>query len=397
VSPVKIPGVAKPTAADRAAAIRYGPSVRRIAQRYRNPYTGKRLSGAALLLKLASGESSFNSSANSGKAQGRTQFTPASRRVAIQKYGVDPLSSIDAAYHAAALHLRGKINGSKGLEGYNPGDPSYTSYILGQKVGKIRGAPGSGGARGAGGGAGGVSGTPGTLGSVGAQNLPMGSTGALDALAALAQQPASPPPSALPAPSFAAAPALPQGYQPVQSGGGPEPKVDVDSLLEQIRTPGGDVQLAPGVPGTAGTPGSDAVTGGIGSSPTGKGRGRVVVAPGADRPGARTRGDILNFAREVSGIAGQTLRIGTGTRHSRLTINGTVSDHWRGEGVDIPKTGRGLVHIGQAALIAAGMDPKKARKQTGGGFNVGDWQIIFNTNAKGWGDHTTHLHIGRRR
>jgi hypothetical protein len=42
------------------------------------------------------------------------------------------------------------------------------------------------------------------------------------------------------------------------------------------------------------------------------------------------------------------------------------------------------------------MDPKKARQQTGGLFNVtrGNkrYQIIFNTQEGG--DHTTHLHVG---
>jgi hypothetical protein len=90
------------------------------------------------------------------------------------------------------------------------------------------------------------------------------------------------------------------------------------------------------------------------------------------------------------------LRIGTGTAHSRLTVNGTVSDHWRGEGADIGATGSNLVKLGQAALIAAGMDPAQARKINGGGFNLNGWQIIFNTNAAGWGNHLTHLHIGRR-
>jgi hypothetical protein len=151
------------------------------------------------------------------------------------------------------------------------------------------------------------------------------------------------------------------------------------------------VQLAPGA---AAIPGMAGVTGGFGST---HGKGRVVLAPNADRAGVRTHGDVLNFARQVSAISGDRLTIATGSRHRRLTVNGTVSDHWRGEGADIPKTGRGLVRIGQAALIAAGMDPKQARKQTGGGYNVGSWQIIFSTDALGWGDHTTHLHIGRRR
>jgi len=371
--------VATPTAADRRAALRYGPSVRGIARRYVNPYTGKRLTGAALLLKLASGESGFRSNANSGKAQGRTQFTPASRRIAIQKFGVDPLASIDSAYHAAALHLRGKINGATGLEGYNPGMASYPSYILGQRVGHTKGAGSAAGASFPG-----VSGAPGTPG---AQNIPSGSVDPTALLAALSQQKQPIQSAGLQAPSFSAHPALPQQAQLPASGGGPEAPPDIGKVLDAIRTTGGDVQLAPGM---------SAVAGGFGSSPTGGKRGRVVVSPGANRPGVGIERPVLDFARQVSGIAGEPLRIGTGTAHSRLTINGSVSDHWRGAGVDIPRKGRDLIRIGQAALIAAGMDPRKARKQTGGGFNVGDWQVIFNTDAPGWGDHTTHLHIGRR-
>jgi murein DD-endopeptidase MepM/ murein hydrolase activator NlpD len=65
---------------------------------------------------------------------------PGSRQIALDKYGVDPWSrDPDQAVHAAALHLRGLINGSKGLEGYNPGMPTYPQYILGQKVGNVRG------------------------------------------------------------------------------------------------------------------------------------------------------------------------------------------------------------------------------------------------------------------
>jgi hypothetical protein len=115
--------------------------------------------------------------------------------------------------------------------------------------------------------------------------------------------------------------------------------------------------------------------------------GRVVLAPGADRAGVHTHRDVLQFARKVSALTGETLRIGTGTAHSRLTVNGTVSDHWRGEGADIGATGANLVKLGRAALIAAGMSPAQARKQKGGGYNIGGWQIIFATNAPGWGNH----------
>jgi hypothetical protein len=122
----------------------------------------------------------------------------------------------------------------------------------------------------------------------------------------------------------------------------------------------------------------------------------VSVAAGANRPGAPINPAVTSFVRGVAGLYGQPLTIGTGTNHNRLTINGTESDHWTGNGADIPLSGRALIRAGQDALIQAGMSPAKARKQTGGGYNVGGWQVIFNTNAPGWGNHLTHLHVGRR-
>jgi hypothetical protein len=136
------------------------------------------------------------------------------------------------------------------------------------------------------------------------------------------------------------------------------------------------------------------------SAPAGGGHGKVIVAPGANAAGSHISPNVLGFVKQIAGRFGQPLTIGTGTNHSRLTINGTVSDHTPVKGVgyaaDIPLTGNPLIKAGQDALIAAGMSPAKARKITGGGFNVGGWQIIFNTNAPGWGDHTTHLHVGMR-
>jgi len=120
--------------------------------------------------------------------------------------------------------------------------------------------------------------------------------------------------------------------------------------------------------------------------------GKVIMQAGADRPGVHTQADILNFARQVAGIYGQPLRVGTGTRHSQMTVNGNQSQHWTGEAVDIPATGAALIRMGQDALIAAGMPARQARKQRGGLFNVGGRQIIFNTHIGG--DHTNHLHLG---
>ena len=134
-------------ASDRAAVLRaaqrYGASVDHIASRYVNPITGHRLTGAALLAKIVSGESSFNrNSVSPVGARGLAQFMPSSRAEAIRRFGVDPWRSPDEAVHAAALHLRGKINGSTGLEGYNPGGgQGYVDYILRQRVGSVGGSP----------------------------------------------------------------------------------------------------------------------------------------------------------------------------------------------------------------------------------------------------------------
>jgi hypothetical protein len=234
-------------------------------------------------------------------------------------------------------------------------------------------------------GGGGTAGTS-VPGVGGAQNQPMGSEGALALIEALAaQKPQQAPSSALTPPAATAQAAMPEGARLPASGGGAAPAPEVDSLLEQIRTVGGDVQLAPGnaggmVPGPGGLPVS-----GVG----GRG-GRVVVDPNADRAGVRTKPYVVEAARRVSAIAGKPLTISTGTRHSRLTVNGNVSDHWDGDAADIRARGKRLIALGQAALIDAGMPEAEARKQTGGLYNVGGAQIIFNTDEGG--DHTDHLH-----
>jgi hypothetical protein len=87
--------------------------------------------GATLLLKIASGESSFNMHAvSSADARGATQFIPSTRADYIHKYGVDPWKSPDEAMHAAAIFMK-----TAGLASYNPGGgQGYIDYILGQPV-----------------------------------------------------------------------------------------------------------------------------------------------------------------------------------------------------------------------------------------------------------------------
>jgi hypothetical protein len=128
------------------------------------------------------------------------------------------------------------------------------------------------------------------------------------------------------------------------------------------------------------------------------GRGEVVFDPNADRPGAQTRGGIRYFTSLVAGHYGKPVRVGTGTRHSRMTVNGNVSEHWTGNAVDIPASGAELTRLGYAALRAAGVPAGRARQMArqGGLFNL-NWrgrrvQIIFKTNEGG--NHHDHLHIG---
>lgn len=146
--------------------------------------------------------------------------------------------------------------------------------------------------------------------------------------------------------------------------------------------------------GGGSTPAPSSTGGGVGTTVPGD----VKVAGGANRPGVGIQQEVLDFVGNVAGIFGKTLTIGTGTAHDRLTVDGNVSDHWDGHGVDIPAAGDELIRLGQDALTAAGMSEKEARTKTGGLFNLHYGgkriQIIFNTQQGG--DHTNHLHIGVR-
>lgn len=141
--------------------------------------------------------------------------------------------------------------------------------------------------------------------------------------------------------------------------------------------------------------GSDSFLANLGGTPSPEaGDGKITISPNADRPGVSTNKAVVNFVRGIAGATGNPLTIGTGTNHSQYTVNGNVSDHWDGNAADVPLTGRALVQAGRAALIQAGMSPAEARKINGGLFNVGGWQIIFNTMEGG--NHRDHLHVGRR-
>jgi hypothetical protein len=177
--------------------------------------------------------------------------------------------------------------------------------------------------------------------------------------------------------------AMPQGYQPSATQA---PVSDKPSLSDLIG-------LTQGLGGQDSLPVSSAPQGGPAPPvmPRAGRGGSIRLARGADRAGVGTSSAVKRFVRSISALYGQPLTIGTGTNHSRLTVDGNVSDHWSGNAADIPASGKALTRLGQEALIAAGMPEKQARKQTGGLFNVNGHQIIFNSNIGG--NHYNHLHV----
>jgi transglycosylase-like protein with SLT domain len=131
------------------------------------------------------------------------------------------------------------------------------------------------------------------------------------------------------------------------------------------------------------------------AAPLPTGRGAVHVRPGANRPGVPLQPAVLDFVRRVSLLDGAPLTIGTGTRHNRFVLGtNRQSAHWTGRAADIPATGAALTRLGRAALVAAGMSPDRAAKVNGGLFNIGGYQIIFNSRIGG--NHFNHLHVGLR-
>jgi hypothetical protein len=120
-----------------------------------------------------------------------------------------------------------------------------------------------------------------------------------------------------------------------------------------------------------------------------------IVGP---NPG-RVKPYVSSFMRRVAGVYGQPITASDGSTHSKYTVNGTISEHYTGQAVDNPASGAALTRMGQAALVAAGWSPARARKVKGGLFNVMQpdgtrIQIIFNTMEGG--NHYNHLHVGIR-
>lgn len=153
--------------------------------------------------------------------------------------------------------------------------------------------------------------------------------------------------------------------------------------------------MSGGAPGLTPPPYGGAAPTSAPSKPMYAGKGMVKLAANANRGGVGLTPGIMQFADRVSGIAGEPLTIGTGTNHNRYVLGtNRESAHWTGRAADIPASGPKLTKLGQDALIAAGMAPAQARKVKGGLFNLGGYQVIFNSNEGG--NHFNHLHIGLR-
>lgn len=169
----------------------------------------------------------------------------------------------------------------------------------------------------------------------------------------------------------------PAGFQPTNLG---------DLLASMAATRSGSSTSAPSAP-TAGGGDTGDLAGGKGDF--------KVSGPNPKR----IQSYVSNFMGRVADVFGHPITGSDGTGHSKYTVNGNVSEHFTGSAVDNPAKGATLTRMGQAALIAAGMDPSKARQQKGGLYNIYGkdgtrYQIIFNTMEGG--NHWDHLHVGVR-
>lgn len=372
-------------ASDQAALIRafdkYGASVDAIAGKYVNPVTGKRLTGAALLAKLVKGESGNRGDrTSSAGAKGFAQFTAGSRAVAISKFGIDPWAGPDSAVHAAALHLRGHINGSTGLEGYNPGGgQAYVNYILGQHVGHIAGGDGH---------------RTTSTGGPAAQESGF-SPGAPQGALTAATQPVQPQiqSQGLQPTAIAAQAPMAKGYVPL-------PSSSVTGPPQPAEQPVAQGQTLPGVSSSGKSSSSS-------SAPPAQ-HGGVVLAPGTEANG-KLRKPLIEFLSVVAGAAGHDLTVTTGTNHNKY-VAGTrrVSDHFGGNAADLAVGGdarssheasvAGDKIAAHAIVAATGMSYQEALHvaREGGihNFNVQGKrvQIIWKTNSGG--NHFNHVHVG---
>ena len=135
--------------------------------------------------------------------------------------------------------------------------------------------------------------------------------------------------------------------------------------------------------------------------------GKVVIAPGANRPGVGLQPDILHYVAQMAGLYGKPIVISTGTNHSQYTVDGNVSDHWTGHAADLGMAANGGTddspvgdRLMTACLTVGGVPPPQAAQQAraGGLFTLHHAglriQCIWKTDAGG--NHHNHVHVGVR-
>lgn len=135
--------------------------------------------------------------------------------------------------------------------------------------------------------------------------------------------------------------------------------------------------------------------------------GNYSVEAGANRAGAGLTGDMKQFLEGMTS-SGRSVKVTTGTNHSKMTSTGNVSDHWSGNGVDIGSSANGFPATGGGTgdLIAAHAIKRASGKswgdalklaQRGGAYtfhrNGKRTQVIWKSNVGG--NHFNHVHVGR--
>lgn len=206
--------------------------------------------------------------------------------------------------------------------------------------------------------------------------------------------------------SYGLQPAAPSGPLKTPDGRTAEQEAVLQALMAH-RGPKYAVKLLPGIreqleaqqPQNPTRPKSVAAKAGQAVSPPTT-SGKVSVASTANRAGVPLSSGLINFVNSMTQWAGN-LSIGTGSNHSKMTSSGNVSDHWTGNGADLPATGKRGDTIAYAALRAAGVAEKDARRmaRNGGVFNINHGgyriQILWKTNVGG--NHFNHVHVGVRK
>jgi hypothetical protein len=103
------------------------------------------------------------------------------------------------------------------------------------------------------------------------------------------------------------------------------------------------------------------------------------------------KGYVLEMADRVVKRAGVHVGVViSGYRPGARTVNGSLSLHATRNAVDIGARGATLIRLGQAALAEAGGNAN-LRSFAG---TVNGWEIIFNSDEPGYGNHFDHLHLG---